>query len=87
MIFLQMYACTHDSYDIRMFTFKNEQSKVVWQPYAAFTISMQQTYRCRSRVRIFFMILTNNFEPDSATFSILQTLSGVPSTCYGHETC
>ena len=66
-----MHAYTHDSYDsclIRMFTFKNEQSKVVWQRYAAFTISMQQTYQCCSRVRIFFMVPRNNFELNSATF-------------------
>ena len=61
MIFLQMDAYTYDSYDIHMFTFKNEQSIVVWQRYATFTISMQQTYWCHSRVRTCFMATKNNF--------------------------
>ena len=42
MIFPQMHAYTHDPYDIRIF--KNGQSKVVWQLYATFIISMQETY-------------------------------------------
>lgn len=83
MIFLQMHAYTHESCDICMFTFKNEQNKVVWRRYAAFTISMQLTYRCRSRVKIFFMVPTNNLEIDFATFQNSQTVSGVPFTCYG----